>query len=171
MEKKKLLTAIFLSCLMVLPPAAMAQNDPDPSLVTKAEQGDTSAQKKLGDFYFSKKDNVNGLKWLKSSADGGNADAQNSLGFRYQRGNGVTKDVEAARKGYRMAAGAGLGAAKANLCGSFAETLNIERGTANASAPISTTTGSTADVDEAFRWCGVAAENGDKMSQYRLGSF
>ena len=87
--------SFFLGCLLLIPPAAMEKNGPggpDPVLVTKAEQGDVLSQKKVGDYYFARRDNPNGLKWLQKSAKGGYAEAQNNLGFRYENGKGVTEN-------------------------------------------------------------------------------
>lgn len=169
--KKKFLTGIFLSCMLLLPPATRAQ-DPDPALVAKAQQGDTAAQEKLGDYYFGQNDNANGLKWLKKSAEGGNSHAQQSLGFRYQKGQGVVKNQEEARKWYRLAVNVGrLNAAKADLCSSFAESLEITKGNNVRGEPITPIGGDKAVIDEAFKWCDAAAKHGDRFSQQRLGIF
>lgn len=166
--KKKFLTGIFLGCLVFLPPAAMAQNDPDPALVTKAEQGDAAAQKKLGEFYFGRKDNQNGLKWLKKAADGGSADAQNSLGFRYQNGNGVDKDVDEARNWYRKSADQGFKYAMNNLCTSYTAPMDIFKGN-NGDVPAPLIPSSKEDMKEAFNWCSKGAEQGFTDSQSKLG--
>lgn len=127
--KKKNLTGILLGCLAFVPPAFSQDNrttGPDiPALQTEAEQGDAAAQKKLGDYYFSKCDKENGLKWVRKSAEAGNAEAQSSLGYRYEKGSGVTEDAAEARKWYRMAAEQGHGTAQYNLCKSFANSLTV----------------------------------------------
>ncbi|MDQ3846688.1 MAG: tetratricopeptide repeat protein, partial [Bacteroidota bacterium] len=154
------------------PPAAVPANAAQEraALQAKAEQGDTAAQKKLGEYYFGKGDNPNGLKWLQKSAEGGNADAQSSLGWRYERGNGVPENVEEARKWYRMASEQGHGTAQANLCSCYVEPLNIsDAKDADPNEPIGTIKGTKADMQEAIKWCGASAKRGGIVSQYRLG--
>lgn len=172
--RKKILTGIFLGCLAFVPPALSQDNGkppgPDTTLVTKAEQGDTGAQFKLGEFYFSKGNNADGLKWMLKSAEAGNADAQSSLGYRYENGNGVPEDVTEARKWYRKAAGQGNGNAQANLCSHFASSLKIREGKVNdPSTPVIPINGPKEEVEEAIKWCGESAQRGDRVSQNNLG--
>lgn len=172
---KKLLWTIFLGSLLLIPPAAAAQagsapTGPDPELVTKAQQGDTAAQKKLGDYYFGHNDPENGLKWVKKSAEAGNTDAQNSLGFRYEKGMGVTKDALEARKWYLMASEKGYSVAQANLCSNLSSAVNAwDPKIYDPIAPITPLTGSKADRDIAMKWCTVSANRGAGGSQYNLG--
>ena len=72
-------------------------NDP---LRVKAEQGDASAQNKLGERYEKGKgarpNLTEAAKWYRRAAMQGNAWAQQNLGLMYQKGAGVTRDyVEA----------------------------------------------------------------------------
>ena len=41
-----------------------------------------------------KKNMVEAAKWYRKAAEQGNADAQNRLGVRYDRGEGVSKDAK-----------------------------------------------------------------------------
>lgn len=140
--KKKFLTSIFLGCLMLMPPAAYAGEKPDPEITA-----------------------------LKAKAEQGDSNAQNSLGFRYQHGNGVEKVPIEARKWYLKAAEQGHGAAHANLCSSYAGSLNaLDETNTDPAAPIGQLNGTKADVENAIKWCGVAAQKGNKPSQYQLGA-
>lgn len=67
-----------------------------------AEQGDVSAQKALGDAYFTGKitftsqihqDYKRAVKWYRRAAEQGNADAQHSLGLMIDDGHGTIKDA------------------------------------------------------------------------------
>lgn len=168
--KKTFLTGIFLGCLLLLPRAAMAQ-DPDPALVTKAEAGDAEAQYKLGDHYFNKRDGVNGMKWTRKAAEQGHAAAQNSLGIRYFIGGSVTKDIDEAEKWFRKSSAQEFDAAENNLCKLFAQKVGGMKGTSPPfPANIQPLKGTTADVKEAFDWCGKVAGRGYPESQFRLGA-
>jgi hypothetical protein len=63
------------------------------TLLTKAQQGDVSAEFWLGTGYeqgwFGKADYREALKWLRRAAKHGNQEAQNSLGQMYEEGEGV----------------------------------------------------------------------------------
>lgn len=171
--KKKLLRTIFLGCLLLTPPLAMAQDTPpsgpDPVLVSKAEGGDTYSQKKLGDYYFARRDNANGLKWMEKSAEGGYADAQNILGSRYETGKGVPADAALARKWFRMAAEQGHASAQASLCKSYINALNAYSDKdEDAKEPIDTLSAPKADMEDAIKWCGASAQRGQTASQYNL---
>lgn len=65
-------------------------------LMSKAEQGNTDGQKKLGDCYFIgdgvEQDYEKAVYWYRKSAEQGDADAQNSLGNCYFTGKGVEQD-------------------------------------------------------------------------------
>lgn len=78
------------------------------SLLTKAQQGDVSAQFWLGTAYeqgwFGKADYQEALEWLRKAAKRGNPDAQNCLGQMYESGEGVPQNYVQAAKWYRKAA-------------------------------------------------------------------
>jgi hypothetical protein len=172
--KKILLRTIFLGWVLLAPPLAIAQGTPpggpDPVLVTKAEAGDAYSQKKLGDYYFARRDNANGLKWMEKSAEGGYADAQNILGSRYETGKGVPPDAASSRKWFRMAAEQGHASAQASLCKSYIKALNAYSDKdEEANEPIGTLNASKADMEDAIKWCGASAQRGLTTSQYNLG--
>ena len=92
------------------------------------------------------------VDWYRRAADLGLAEAQNSLGLKYDSGEGVAlDDVEAARL-YRLAADQGLAVAQYNLG------LMYEYGE-----------GLPADSSEAVRWYRLAAEQGRADAQNRMG--
>ncbi|MEO6307504.1 MAG: tetratricopeptide repeat protein [Nitrospiraceae bacterium] len=76
-----------------------------------AEQGDSSAQVKLGTLYVNgqgvSEDYQQALYWFRLAAKHGNAMAQTKLGLMYERGNGVTKDFILAHKWYILGAANG----------------------------------------------------------------
>jgi len=78
------------------------------TLLTKAQQGDVSAQFWLGTGYeqgwFGNADYGEALKWLRRAAERGNPDAQNCLGQMYEDGEGVPQNYVLAAKWYRKAA-------------------------------------------------------------------
>lgn len=78
------------------------------TLLTKAQQGNVSAQFWLGTGYeqgwFGRADYREALKWLRRAAEQGNPDAQNCLGQMYEHGEGVSQSDVLAAKWYRKAA-------------------------------------------------------------------
>ena len=53
------------------------------------------------------KDYKEAVKWLRLSAEQGNADAQNGLGVMYKKGNGVLQDNLTAHMWYNIASANG----------------------------------------------------------------
>jgi TPR repeat protein len=88
----------------------------------------------------------------RKAAEQGDADAQNSLGFAYDNGRGVTQDYAAAFSWYRKAADQGNADAQYNLGNMY------ENGT-----------GVTQDYATAFSWYRKAADQGNTQAQYSLG--
>jgi len=140
--KHRLLTRIFLGGLVLMTVAAYSGDSPDPEIVV-----------------------------LKTKAEQGDSASQNSLGFRYQHGNGVEKDAMEARNWSLKAAEQGHGTESINLCSSYADSLDaIDEKSADPAAPIGRLHGSKANIEHAIKWCGVAARKGNKPSQYHLGA-
>lgn len=113
MSGRALLSSLLL--LACVPFAAVAQAPQSPrqspdkqTLLTKAQQGDISAQFWLGTGYeqgrFGKADYREALKWLRKAAERGNPDAQNCLGQMYEDGEGVPQNYIRAAAWYRRAA-------------------------------------------------------------------
>jgi TPR repeat protein len=84
-----------------------------------AEQGDASAQVKLGLMYEIGqgvlKDDAEAVKWYRNAAERGVAEAQANLGYMYSSGRGLPKDRHEAIKWYRKAAKQGHAAAQNSL--------------------------------------------------------
>ena len=84
-----------------------------------AEQGDATAQYKLGVMYNYgwgvPEDEAEEVRWYRLAADQGNAAAQFNLGNMYAKGAGVLKDEAEAGRWYRLAADQGDATAQSNL--------------------------------------------------------
>jgi len=90
---------------------------------------------------------------LVERANRGDANAQFSLGLRYDKGNGVGRDRQAAMDWYRKAAEQGHPSAQVNL-GYLIEHPPAGKG----------------DPAEASRWYRRAAESGDARAQFNIGN-
>ena len=88
----------------------------------------------------------------KKAADGGDAGAQNKLGFMYDQGNGVTQDYAEAVKWYRLSAEQGHAPAQYNLALMYAHGAGVPQ-----------------DDAEALKWFRLAAYQGDADAQVKLG--
>ena len=112
MNRHLLLSLLVITCVSFTGVAQTSQSrrpSPDKqTLLTKAQQGDVSAQFWLGTGYeqgwFGKADYREALKWLRRAAEHGNPDAQNCLGQMYEDGEGVPQNDVLAAKWYRKAA-------------------------------------------------------------------
>jgi hypothetical protein len=98
------------------------------------------------------KDEAEGVKWLRKSADQGNAAGQFWLGASYYSGTGVAKDTAEALRWYRKAGDQGYAAAQYNL----GQAYNLGNGVEK-------------DPAESVRWWQKAAEQGMAKAQYNLG--
>jgi len=98
------------------------------------------------------KDEAEGVKWLRKSAEQGNADGEFWFGAAYDSGNGVAKDRAEALRWYRKAGDQGNAAAQYNLGQAYNLGNGVEKDTA-----------------EAARWWQKAAEQGLAKAQYNLG--
>jgi TPR repeat protein len=72
-------------------------------------------ENELGDRYYNSKDYGGALEWYRRAADRGLSDAQFNLGFLYENGWGVTKDLDRAKGWYQKAADQGDDFAKDRL--------------------------------------------------------
>ena len=130
------------------------------------------------------------LKYTRMAADLGNADAQNELGVRYYKGEGVEKDHTKAAEWYRKAAEQGLAEAQYNLglCYDKGEGVEkdhakaaewyrkaAEQGYADAQYNLSLCyyngQGVEKDYTKAAEWVRKAAEQGLAKAQFVLGNF
>src|SRR4051812_15778942 len=116
---------VYLSWLLLFATAALGQNCPaiektlEPSNYTKtlkrAEQGDDSAQLKLGRAYECRHELAEAARWYRKAADRGNEAAQTNLGALYLDGHGVEKDDVEGFKLFLRAATRGFAPAQNNV--------------------------------------------------------
>ena len=131
-------------------------NPAEPSLQEQAQQGDATAQKKLGDLYFEGKgvqqSYSEAAAWYRKAAEQGDASAQTMLGVLYHLSLGVQQSYSEAATWYRKAA---------------------ERGNANAQTLLGNLYynghGVQQSYSEAAAWFRKAAEQGDACAQGWLG--
>ena len=127
--------------------------------IRKAENGDAQTQYRLGFDYSAGYDDVpfdkeKAVFWYKKAAENGHIDAQRSLAWIYERGEGIPRNSSEALKWYLLVA---------------------ENNDANAQSAIGSLhqyggDGSVAiDLDKAREWHLKAAELGNAWSQYTLG--
>ncbi len=91
------------------------------------------------------KDEAEGVKWLRKSADQGNAGGQFWLGVAYYSGIGVAKDYAEAVRWYRKAADQGSAHAQYNLGLAFQSGAGVRK-----------------DDVEAYFWINIAASSLDQ---------
>jgi TPR repeat protein len=121
----------------------------------RAEKGDAKAESYLGAYYLSgtgAPNAVEAVKWLRKAAEQEEADAQYNLGFCYDNGQGVMRDVAEAARWYRKSAEQGIANAQFRLG------VYYENGW-----------GGTKDSTEAVKWYRKAAEQGLANAQHLLG--
>jgi len=63
-----------------------------------AEQGNATAQARLGDILDKADEDAEAVKWYQKSAEQGNAAGEFGLGDMYAKGEGIKQDYEQARK-------------------------------------------------------------------------
>ena len=105
-----------------------------------------------GKTYYNKGDYTEAVKYFKQAAEEGYVDAQNDLGYCYDKGYGVPQDYKEAVKWYRKAAEQGNAYAQFNLgyCYYYGD-------------------GVTQDYNEVVKWFSKAAEQGNAYGQNGLG--
>ena len=91
------------------------------------------------------------LAEIRCLAEQGNAEAQFSLGFRYDEGEGVPRDSQEAVKWWRKAAEQGHDQAQFNLGDMYARGDGVSE-----------------DKTEAMKWLRFAAEQGHAEAQFSL---
>ena len=99
-----------------------------------AEQGDPTAQCKLGEIYFSgdrtPKDPTEGVKWFRKAAEQGDPEGQYNLGGLFADGQGVTKDEKEAVSWFRKAAEQGHSIAQMTLGEMYAKGAGVTKSNA-----------------------------------------
>ena len=89
-------------------------------LKVRAEAGDRTATRQLGDAYYAGRGGVEqnfgeAMRWYTKLAQQGDVRAQTTLGLMYSRGYGVAKDPQAALRWWSFAAAANDAGAQYNL--------------------------------------------------------
>jgi len=111
-------SASFPSCVNALFDRAPQRSDDISQLIQKADQGDRTAQFRLGVAYESgvgaEKNYGEAIRWYRRAANAGHSGAQNNLGSMYGRGLGVAQNDVEAMKWYLRAAADGHPAAQFN---------------------------------------------------------
>ncbi len=105
-----------------------------------------------GEDAYLREDYERALEAWQPLAKGGNAEAQNMLGYMYRYGQGVAQDFEQARQWYRLAADQGNARAQNNLGAMYRQGLGVSQ-----------------SYEEALRWFRRAAEQGNGGAQNHLG--
>ena len=105
-----------------------------------------------GEDAYLREDYERALAEWRPLAKGGNAEAQNMLGYMYRYGQGVPQDFEQARQWYRLAADQGHARAQNNLGAMYRQGLGVPQ-----------------DYKEALRWFRRSAEQGNGGAQNHLG--
>lgn len=113
------------------------------SIAAASDEGLLAAQR--GDFAAAR------AIWT-AEATAGDAEAAFNLGWMYQNGDGVGKDLHAAFRWYEMSAEAGLAQAEAQVGFMYGNGVGVKR-----------------DIKEAIVWTGKAAKQGHKQSKANLG--
>jgi hypothetical protein len=98
-------------------------------------------------------DDTEAVLWYRKSAEQGNAEGENGLGYMYQQGRGVAQSYSEALRLYRMSAEQGNAKAEDNLGLMYAQGQGLPQ-----------------DYAEALRWYRKSAEQGDAAAEYNLGS-
>jgi len=112
---------------------------------------------RLGDDYYYGRNGksqsyIEAVKWFRKAAEQGYAEAQNNLGYCYEYGQGVEKNLAEAVSWYRKAAEQGHAAAQTNLGGCYKQGYGVEQ-----------------NFTEAVSWYRKAAEQGNAVAQGNLG--
>ena len=118
----------------------------------EVERIDADSLYQEGEKYYNSQNYIKAVECFFKAAEQGNANAQNNLGWMYDKGRGVTQDYVEAVKWYRKAAEQG----HANAQNYLGVMYRDGRGVAQSDA-------------EAAKWYRKAAEQGEMYAQNNLG--
>ena len=126
-------------------------------MIEAAEKGDATAQYNLGMIYGIggadvERNDAEAVCWIRKSADQGYAQAQEALGFCYNKGMGVEQSDGEAVKWYRKAAEQGIASAQSTIGKYYIVGKGVDK-----------------SFKEGAKWFRKAAEQGDDDSQQWLG--
>jgi len=129
--------------------------DPISECQVAADEGDASAQSRLGYHYANglevDRDYGQAILWYGKAAEQGDASAQSGLGYLYANGLGIDRDYGQAILWYGKAAEQGDASAQSGLGYLYANGLGVNQ-----------------DFAQAALWYGKAAEKGSEFSQLQL---
>ena len=149
-----------------------------------------SAAEALGkaDEAYHRREYTEAMDWYRKAADQGSSQAQNSIGWLYQYGQGVAQDYGEAMHWYRLAAEQENVSAQSNIGRMYESGWGVTqdyseamrwfriaadrdgvRGQINVGRLYETGRGVPQDYAEAMRWYRKAADQGDAAAQYRIG--
>lgn len=111
-------------------------------------------KEQLYDRYLNAKTIEEQIKWVKMSANLGYAPAQNDLGYFYDKGEGVNKDLNEAIKYYKLSAEQGYAIAQYNLAICYLKGEGVEK-----------------NLKEAFKYFKLSADQGHSQAQRNVGNF
>lgn len=115
--------------------------------------GDTEAAYRIAEIYYGDERTIEeSVRWYTSAANQGHSKAQNSLGYMYEHGEGVNKDIKTAFYWFQKAASNGNRNAQHNLAFFYYQGL-----------------GTSVDYKKAFEWYTKAASQGHPGAQNNLG--
>jgi TPR repeat protein len=161
-------------------------------LKIRAEAGDKTATRQLGDMYYLGREGVEqnfaeAARWYLQLARQGDVRAQTTIGLMYSRGYGVTKDPQAAHRWWSFAAAANDAGAQYNLGLAYANgdgvaqdysqaALWYEKAAQRTHVQAQTNLGMlyhqgkgvAQDAVRAYYWVKVAALQGDELAQDML---
>lgn len=127
-------------------------NAPPQDLISRAENGNVTAQTALGEHYLKTHDYKKAFKWYSKAALKGNADAQYHLGLIYQEGSALAHDYDKAAHWFFMAATQSHAGAQYSLGMMYHVGDGVPQ-----------------DYIKAFTWYSKAAEQGNATAQFKLG--
>lgn len=114
MKRKTVVRSLFILFLVVLTLALIFVISIF-TIAKKAQHGSAYSQRVLGNIYEVSQDYNESAKWYRLAAEQGDAEAQFSLGYMYDLGEGFPQDYSEALKWYRLSADQGYAGAQFNL--------------------------------------------------------
>ena len=165
---KKSLSLLFVSVLFAIPASYLiiewkkSKTTPEyylAKLEEKALLGDSNAMYRLGNNYYYGYNDLAidfdvAFKWYQLSADGGYAEAMNSLGLMYKDGESVAENNKEAVYWLEKAAALDDTNAQINLAKIYNDGLRADQ-----------------DLEKAFSLWKKAADKGSARAQFRIGHF
>jgi TPR repeat protein len=144
---KHLFFHIFLILICLFSAFVFAEDESFDKIRMQAENGDASAQFKLGIMYYNgretSQDYKEALKWFQNAAEQGLPEAQHNIGVMYYEGKGVAQNYTEAMKWFSKAARQNNPKAQYNLGIIYASGAGIPQ-----------------DNIKAYAWMSLAYSNG-----------